>query len=380
MEISETADFDISVLIPTLNEEESIKRLLKEIKSVIQNIDKKICIVITDNGSSDKTVNIARDEGVFINTVKDKGYGANLISGINSIKSEFIIFFDADGSYIPSEIEKFIDCFDRDASSDLVTGNRLIKQEKGSMPYLNKFLGTPVLSYLISFFFKIKIKDCNSGMRMFRTSKIKCLELKCKGMEFASEMIIKAKRADLVYKEIEINFRKDFRSNPPHLNRWSDGWRHLKFIYANAPDKYLLAPIFLILSIYFIAYISSFINTPYGFPRYHTIFSLIVINQFLIFLVLGLISLRLHIFKTQNIHSSFLDAVYNFKKKNSYIKVFLIFTLFAFIEIIMIVFKWISVSFLELNELDNLIRMIIYTSIGSIFILLDLILETYEEL
>ena len=121
---------------------------------------------------------------------------------------------------------------------DIVYGNRLKIQEKGSMPFLHRFLGTPVLSFFIRIFFNNSVYDCNSGMRILKVKSFEKIKFYCKGMEFASEMLIKTSLNKLKMKEINIFFRKDFRSKPPHLSRWSDGWRHLRYILANAPDIY----------------------------------------------------------------------------------------------------------------------------------------------
>ena len=164
---------------------------------------------------------------------------------------------------------------------DMVYGNRLVNQEKNSMPILHKYLGTPVLSFFIRVFFKNNVKDCNSGMRILKVKSFENINFYCSGMEFASEIFIKCSFNNLNIEETNIKFRKDFRSNLPHLSRWKDGWRHLRYILANAPDNYLKSVIALVFLNYLIIFfIIIFYNVENNFPRYHTIFALLALNQF----------------------------------------------------------------------------------------------------
>ena len=144
------------------------------------NID--YCIVVTDNGSTDKTLDLCEEEGVFINHVKEKGYGSNLKNAIEKIQSKYIIFFDCDGSYDPKEIKKFVKVVKDDDTVDMVYGNRLKLQEKNSMPWLHRYLGTPVLSFLIRILFSLKIYDCNSVMRLLKKNSFINIPFFCKGM------------------------------------------------------------------------------------------------------------------------------------------------------------------------------------------------------
>ena len=224
---------ELTVLIPTYNEEYSIGKLINEINFHLKNSKIKYCLMITDNDSKDRTLDIiSKKKKIIVNRCLKRGYGANLLSAIKLIQSKYTIFFDADGSYDPKHIKKLfyeIKCKDY----DLVTYNRIINQEKGSMPFLNKYLGTPVLSFLIRTIYGIKVYDNNAGMRIFQTQKFKELNLKCSGMEFASEILIKMAYKNLKYKELILRFRKDYRNTKPHLKPWSDGLRHLICIFLN---------------------------------------------------------------------------------------------------------------------------------------------------
>ena len=378
MSLSKTSLYDLCVLIPTLNEEKTIGNLIKKIKDEIKVINKKICIVISDNGSTDKTVSIAKKHNVIINQVGLKGYGSNLINAINKIKSKYTIYFDADGSYSPKEIKLFIEEFDNKPNLDFVSGNRLDKVESGAMPFLNRYFGTPFLSFIISYFFKKKIRDCNSGMRMFVTSKVKKLKLKCSGMEFASEFFIKAFVNGLQFNEIKISLKKDKRSSPPHLRRWVDGWRHLRFIYANAPDFFVVVPFILILFIYVYAFVLSYysIENILSLPRYHTIFSLIALNQFFALIMIGILSIKISLHSQGRTCSRMAALILDLDHKGYFLRFFIIFLVLSIIELSYILLNWYNASFGPINEMDNIIRIIIYSSFSSIGLLVNLITDS----
>lgn len=228
-----TGKFDLTILIPTYNEEDSVGKLIKEIRKSLRNFKCKYCILISDNYSTDNTIKIVnKEKNILLNRCKKKGYGSNLINAINKINSKYTIFFDADGSYDPKHVKILYNEIKK-SKFDLVTYNRLRVQEKNSMPFLNKYLGTPVLSFLIRIIYGIQVYDCNAGMRIFNSEKMKKLELKCTGMEFASEILIKLSIYNLKYKELTLKFRRDYRNAPPHLNPWRDGVRHLIHIIFN---------------------------------------------------------------------------------------------------------------------------------------------------
>ncbi len=377
-DISEkTKNYELTVLLPALNEQESIGRIIEEIKNVLSKKNINYCILVSDNGSSDNTIKIAKDHNVLINHVKDKGYGSNLKTSIKDVKSKYLIFFDSDGSYDPNEIVPMYEEI-KQSNIDMVYGNRLIKQEKNSMPFLNRYLGTPVLSKLISIFFGLKVKDCNSGMRMLKLQSFEKVNFFCKGMEFASEMFIKSKFNNLNIREIIINFRKDFRSGSPHLSRWRDGWRHLRYIVANAPDKFinLLSTIYLIN--YAIIFILSFYNVDNNFPRYHTIFSLLAINYLFSAFFLGIVSIRIYLVNISSLESNLISRLKEMKKNNMLMKIFMFFIFLTIMELIIVLLKWYLTGFGELAEINHMIRILVYSAVGSFFMYFDLQLESRE--
>lgn len=220
---------ELSILIPALNEEETIGICIKKAKRFINKNKIEAEILIANNNSTDKTEEIAKDLGARVINVETKGYGAALIEGTKNAKGKYIIMGDADDSYNFLEISDFWQ--ELKNGYDFVIGNRLKgKIEKGAMPFLHRYIGTPILSFLISKKYKTKIGDINCGLRGYNKEKIEKLNCNCTGMEYASEMIIKAVKNNLKIKEISINFYKDKRKRKPHLNTIRDGIRHLKII------------------------------------------------------------------------------------------------------------------------------------------------------
>jgi glycosyltransferase involved in cell wall biosynthesis len=371
-----TNQYELTVLLPTLNEQDSLDQILTEIKLTLNKTKINYCILVTDNGSIDKTLEICKMHNVILNNVEIKGYGANLINALKKIKSEFIIFFDSDGSYDPKEIPNLFNEIKKDRTIDMISGNRLKIQQKNSMPFLNRYIGTPILTFFIRFLYDLKIYDCNSGMRILRLSSFKNINFFCTGMEFASEIFIKSKLNNLKIKEIIINFRKDYRSREPHLSRWSDGWRHLRYIIANSPDTIISLFGSIVLLNYMLIIILSFLSTENNLPRYHTIFSILAINQFFQSFFLGILSMRINLILVENFKSNLISKIFYLKEKDIFMRIFLLFIILLFLELIFLLFKWYNQSFGLLSEIETMIRILIYSALGSFFIYLDLQIES----
>lgn len=218
----------ITILIPCLNEEKTLGICIEKAKRFIaeQNLNAEILVV--DNGSTDTSLIIAKKMGVRTIEVKEVGYGNALRAGIENANGDYIIMGDADDSYNFLEIQEFIE--ELENGYDLVIGNRYHHMEKGAMKWLHKYIGTPIMTKMINKKYGLNLNDVNCGMRGIRKNKILELNLKTKGMEFASEMLIKAKQANLKIKEIPINFYKDKRNRKSHLRTIRDGIRHFKII------------------------------------------------------------------------------------------------------------------------------------------------------
>lgn len=248
----------LSIVIPCLNEEETISRSVSEAKKYGRKyFGQDFDIVVADNGSADNTLFILKKiKNIKILNVPVKGYGAALHWGIMKSSGEYVLYADADLSYPFANIIRFKSKID--SNPDLVLGSRLKGHiEKGAMPFLHRYLGTPILTFLIRVIYRIPTTDTNSGMRMVKKSFYKKLNMRNSGMEWASELLIKTALHNGKYIEVPIKFVKDERGRNPHLSSWADGWRHLKAIILLKPSMiYPLLVVFPLLA--FLAYPFSF--------------------------------------------------------------------------------------------------------------------------
>ena len=234
----------LSIVIPALNEEKTIGTVIEKALRSIQTLNISAEIIVVDNGSSDQTYSISQAHKVCVVKISKQGYGNALQHGFSKAKGKYILMADADDSYNLEYIKPFIDQLD--AGYNLVIGNRFKGTfVPGAMPWLHRYIGTPVLTFIVNMLFQIRIGDLNCGMRAIRNETYRNLQCKSPGMEFATEMIIKAAIKKLRITEIPCTLYKDKRNRPPHLKTWSDGWRHLKLIlwsfwhnnYGERPSK-----------------------------------------------------------------------------------------------------------------------------------------------
>lgn len=241
----------LSLVIPCLNEEGTIEEAVETAYQAGKKwVPGKFEVVVADNDSSDGSVEKVKKQGVArLIKVPVRGYGAALHWGILKAKGKFVLYTDADLSYDFQETKKFIPFIKKDF--DLILGSRMKgKIDEGAMPFLNQYLGTPLLTGLIRLIYRIKTTDCNSGMRMVKKSFYQTLHMRNSGMEWASELLLKTALHKGKYAEVPINFYKDQRNRPPHLLRWADGWRHLKAIVLLKPNSLaIFLPIFLIIAV-----------------------------------------------------------------------------------------------------------------------------------
>lgn len=239
---------DISIIIPCLNESETIDKVIRDAFTGGTKTKKQFEVIVADNGSDDGSIEIARNAGARVVSISDKGYGAAIIGGVNSANGEIIVMADADDSYELENLNKFTDMIQN--GFDLVVGNRFKGGiEKGAMPLLHRYIGNPILSLLGRTFFKIKLGDFHCGIRSFRKSKFMKLDINSSGMEFASEMIAKFALSGSKITEIPTILRPDGRSRKPHLRTWRDGWRHLKFLLVFSPGWLFYVPGLMLLAI-----------------------------------------------------------------------------------------------------------------------------------
>jgi glycosyltransferase involved in cell wall biosynthesis len=235
---------ELTILMPCLNEAETLARCIEKAKLGLQRSGVSGEIVIADNGSTDGSQAIAEKAGVRLVPVKEKGYGSALTGGVRAAAGQWIIMGDADDSYDFSDVAGFVKKFQ--AGDDVVMGCRLPSGggtiSPGAMPWKNRWLGNPVLSFIGRLFFKCTAHDFHSGLRGFTKNAFDKMDLQTTGMEFASEMVIKSTLKGLKISEVPITLHKDGRSRPPHLKPWRDGWRHLRFMLLFSPRWLFLVP------------------------------------------------------------------------------------------------------------------------------------------
>lgn len=235
------SELELTILMPCLNEAETIKTCVEKALCFLKNSGIIGEVLIADNGSSDGSQEIAVQSGARVVNVPQKGYGNALLSGIKEAKGKFVIMGDADDSYDFLSLSPFVKKLRE--GDDLVMGNRFKGGiEPGAMPPLHKYLGNPVLSGIGKLFFRVPIGDFHCGLRGFRKKSIDRINLHTTGMEFASEMVVKASLNNLKIAEVPTKLKKDGRSRPPHLRSWRDDWRHLKFLLMHSPNWLFMYP------------------------------------------------------------------------------------------------------------------------------------------
>ncbi|MFO1391448.1 MAG: glycosyltransferase family 2 protein [Agitococcus sp.] len=232
---------ELTILMPCLNEAETIVTCINKAKNFLESFHIEGEVLIADNGSTDGSQQLAIDAGARVANIVQKGYGSALLGGINAAKGKFVIMGDADDSYDFSRLEVFVEKLRQ--GDDLVMGNRFLGGiADGAMPPLHRYLGNPVLSFIGRLFYRVSARDFHCGLRGFNRDSILRLKLNTPGMEFASEMVVKAALANYKISEVPTTLQPDGRSRPPHLRSWRDGWRHLRFLLLFSPRWLFLYP------------------------------------------------------------------------------------------------------------------------------------------
>ncbi len=233
--------FELSIVMPCLNEAATVADCVKQAREALAKHGIKGEVVVADNGSSDGSRELAAAAGARVVPVPLRGYGSALLTGIAAARGEYVVMGDADGSYDFFAVDAFL--VKLREGYDLVMGNRFKGGvAAGAMPFLHRWLGNPVLSFLGRLFFSSDVGDFHSGLRGFRRSPILALDLRTTGMEFASEMVVKAAVHGLRITEVPVTLGPDKRGRPPHLRTWRDGWRHLRFLLLYSPRWLFLYP------------------------------------------------------------------------------------------------------------------------------------------
>ncbi|MFY8215881.1 MAG: glycosyltransferase family 2 protein, partial [Chthoniobacterales bacterium] len=248
---------EVTILMPCLNEAETLAGCITAARAGLAAAGVDGEILIADNGSTDGSKSIAESLGARVIDVPTRGYGSALRAGMEAAEGKYLIMGDADLSYDFSQITPFIQKLR--GGADLVMGCRMPSGggsiDPGAMPWKHRWLGNPVLTLIGRVLFKCPSHDFHCGLRALTKEAFEKLDLRTTGMEFASEMVIKASLRGMKIEEVPITLHKDGRSRPPHLRSWRDGWRHLRFMLLFSPKWLLLYPgiaAFLVGTIFFI--------------------------------------------------------------------------------------------------------------------------------
>jgi glycosyltransferase involved in cell wall biosynthesis len=228
----------VSVVIPCLNEEASIARCVGNARRALEGQGWRGEVVVADNGSDDGSAELARDAGALVVHEPRRGYGSAYLAGFAAAQGEYIVMADADLTYDFADIPRFVGKLDEGA--DLVMGDRMGNIQPGAMPWLHRYVGNPILTGILNLFFRTGVRDAHCGMRAVRRSALPQLDLRTTGMEFASEMVIRAGKERLAIEEIPIHYHP--REGESKLSSFRDGWRHLRFLLVHSPTWLFILP------------------------------------------------------------------------------------------------------------------------------------------
>jgi hypothetical protein len=239
--MTESEALELTILMPCLNEAETLAACIRKARASLDRLGIAGEVLIADNGSTDGSQELARREGARVVDVTERGYGAARSGGIAAARGRYVIMGDADDSYDFSRLEGFLEKLRE--GYQLVMGNRFRGGIRpGAMPPLHRYLGNPVLTGIGRLLFGSPVGDFHCGLRGFHRDAIRALDLHTTGMEFASEMVVRATLNGLRITEVPTTLDKDGRSRPPHLRSWRDGWRHLRFLLMFSPRWLFLYP------------------------------------------------------------------------------------------------------------------------------------------
>ncbi len=352
---------EISVVMPCLNEAETLKLCISKALSCLRENKVTGEVVVADNGSIDSSKQIAESAGARVVLAKSKGYGNALIEGISAARGKYVIMGDADDSYDFSSLMVFIDKL-RDGS-DLVMGNRFRGGiAPGAMPPLHRYFGNPVLSGLGRLFFRCSIGDFHCGLRGLSREAFYRMKLQTTGMEFASEMVVKATMLGMKISEVPTTLSKDGRSRPPHLRSWRDGWRHLRFMLLFSPNWLFFYPGILLM---LVGLILGGWLLPEARKLGQATLDINTLAYSALAVLLGFQSILFGLFtrtfaNTQGLgsESRFLESLYRYIKLETGLIVGGILIILGFWESISVTLNWSGVGFGELNP-SKVLRQVI---------------------
>jgi len=235
---AETAELDVSVVMPCLNEAGVISEAVRRAREAIDHNGYRGEVVVVDNGSTDRSGELAHEAGARVVSEPERGYGNAYRAGLGAARGRYILMLDADLTYPVGDLPKFVEALKDGA--DVVMGDRFEQIQPGVMPWLHRYVGNPLLTGILNFFFRTGVKDAHCGMRALRRDVLPDLDLRTSGMEFASEMVIRAGKLGLDIREFPIDYQP--REGESKLSTWSDGWRHLRFLLVHSPTHLFIVP------------------------------------------------------------------------------------------------------------------------------------------
>jgi glycosyltransferase involved in cell wall biosynthesis len=228
----------VSVVIPCLNEADCIQECVRSAHDALQREGIHGEVVVADNGSTDGSGELAAGAGARVVQEPRRGYGSAYLAGFGAARGEYIVMADADMTYDFNDIPRFV--AELDDGGQLVMGDRMDNIQPGAMPWLHRYVGNPVLSGILNLFFRTGVRDAHCGMRAFRRDSLPALDLRTTGMEFASEMVIRAAKAELDIRQLPIEYHP--RGGESKLSSFRDGWRHLRFLLVHSPTHLFVIP------------------------------------------------------------------------------------------------------------------------------------------
>jgi glycosyltransferase involved in cell wall biosynthesis len=228
----------VSVVIPCLNEEDNIERCVRAATEAMADAGIAGEVVVADNASEDRSAQLASAAGARVVVEPRRGYGSAYLAGFSAARGEYIVMADADLTYDFDEIPRFVEHLD--AGAELVMGDRMDNIRPGAMPWLHRYVGNPVLTGVLNLFFRTGVSDAHCGMRALRRDVLPRLDLRTTGMEFASEMVIRASKENLRISQFPIEYHP--RGGESKLSSFRDGWRHLRFLLVHSPTHLFVVP------------------------------------------------------------------------------------------------------------------------------------------
>jgi len=366
---------DLSFIFPCLNEKDTIEGCLNELQEILEKTNINYEIIISDNGSTDGSIEIAKKHPVRLVHTKTKGYGEALKNGFAHAKGKYIAFADIDGSYPLAYITQMYKKI-KETDADMVIASRTTgKIEREAMPFLHRYLGTPILTKIINWLFHGNLTDCNSGFRIMNKASYEQWQTRSSGMEFASELLIKALKAKAKIIEISAGLNKDKRTKAPHLNTWKDGMRHLLFILSEAPKLFESVGLFAFLTFSILQILSFFI-----YPLHIGHITILNYHSQIIFIILSSLgiqiwgfSMLLYLFNTDEHPYAISKYLMNISEEKLLLILIAVIGLVAWC-IASVFIRWAQVNFQELNLLYDLLFYvyIVTTLCSGVFSLLSL--------